>query len=240
MNRFAQSIVKLLTTKFPIYKKGLSDDTRIGECLGLNWDGSCNYNIYQLAGYTELDGVDFDFEKTSRITLTEQKQLEKLARRIRQLLGQDKILALTTYHVGADPVECASASYFEDCSYTEQSRSSHHGEVRDILTSASDVFNFFNVMVYDAGENFDYATAMSNYCSLIGDCSKAALGLTINSQWGPNGRFVQSDAENTFRSGWQKDNGYGGIFVWALGSNTENLNFDAQIALINQFIDNAK
>ncbi len=92
-------------------------------------------------------------------------------------------------------------------------------------------------MAYDAGENFRYDVAMANYAEHVGDPSKIILGATINSQWGPNGRFVETRANNIERARWQKQNGYGGFFIWTLGSNTESLSMAEQVDYFNQMIE---
>ncbi|EAS45126.1 hypothetical protein C9J48_18755 [Photobacterium profundum] len=233
----ATSLVELLHTPFPVYKKGLKPEEVVGECLAEDWSGNCDYNKYQLAGYVQIDGLDFDFEKAARITEAENQNLELLIDIIRQEIGDEKLLSLTTYHVGADPLECQNASVYENCSYIEPARSSHHGEVISLLQSTKDKFDFFNVMTYDAGENFLYDVAMANYAQYIGDKSKVVLGNTINSQWGPNGNFVESRAKNIARAQWQKEQGYGGFFIWALGSNNQSLSMTEQVAYFNEMID---
>ncbi|WP_036830723.1 hypothetical protein, partial [Photobacterium sanctipauli] len=61
---------------------------------------------------------------------------------------------------------------------------------------------------------------------------------TINSQWGPDGRFVETRENNIKRTQWQKANGYGGFFIWTLGSNTESLTTQEQVEYFNELIDN--
>lgn len=231
-------LVEVLDTKFPVYKKNASPDEVI-TCLDTSWDGTCNYANYQLVGEVQLDGLDFDFEKAARITEEENENLLKLISALRQR-KPDTILSLTTYHVGADPVNCADNSVFEGCSYTEDQRSTHHGEVLPALTQGKDLFDMFNVMAYDAGKKFDYKQAMENYAQAVGDASKVVLGVTINSQWGPKdqgGNFVETRENNLERGSWQSANGYGGTFVWALGANTEQLSFSEQVDYYNDIIE---
>lgn len=78
-------------------------------------------------------------------------------------------------------------------------------------------------MTYDAGQNFLYKVAMENYATYIEDKSKIVLGNTINSQWRSDGNFVETYQNSLDRAKWQKDNGYGGFFMWALGSNNQGL-----------------
>jgi hypothetical protein len=133
------------------------------------------------------------------------------------------------------------ASVFENCSYIEPSgRSSHHGEVIDLLKATKNDFDFFNVMTYDAGRNFLYDVAMANYAEYIGDKSKIVLGNTINSQWAPGGNFVETRQNNLNRAKWQKDNGYGGFFMWTLGSNNQGLSTTEQVNYFNDMISVSK
>ncbi|WP_019613491.1 Ig-like domain-containing protein [Psychromonas ossibalaenae] len=223
----AEGLIELLKTPYPVYKKGLTEDEiHNGQCLDSRGEPvemeECNFEAYQIADYITLDGLDFDFEKTARITEQENENLEALIDLIRadEEVGHDTLLSLTTYHVGADPESCLSSSVTENCSYVEPSgRSAHHGEVIPLLQSASDKFDFFNVMAYDAGENFLYKVAMNNYAQYV-DKDKVVLGNTINSQWGPEGRFVEERTTNIERTQWQHEEGYGGFFMWTLGAST--------------------
>ncbi|WP_345828070.1 glycosyl hydrolase family 18 protein [Erwinia sp. HDF1-3R] len=235
--KIAQGLVKLLNTDFPVYKKNLKPEEMLGECLSHSWDGkTCEMGNYQKAGTVHLDGIDFDFEKAARLTPEENDNLLHLAQRVRQLLGPDskKLISLTTYHVGADPENCANSGVTQDCSFVEEKRSSHHGEVLPLLTKGKNIFDFFNVMTYDAGPNFKYKTAMANYARAVGDPSKILLGNTINSQWGPDGRYVELREKNIERAAWQARNNYGGFFVWTLGSNNQQLSFSDQVDYINE------
>jgi len=232
----AKNIVALLNTDFPVYGKNLTPDNIVDGCLSFNWDGSCNFTVYQKAGTVQLDGVDFDFEKAARITPEENAHLLALVQRIREL-APNKTMSLTTYHVGADPVECANSAVLENCSYIETDRSAHHGEVVDLLAKSKNIFDFFNVMTYDAGKNFKYQVALQNYANVLGDKSKVVLGNTINAQWSPQGPFVETDENNVARAKWQAENGFGGLFVWNFGASTEQLSMSAQVAKVNAMID---
>ncbi len=239
----AQGLAELLTTEFPVYRRNLTESTIDGECLATTWRGDCNYSLYQRAGAVTLDGIDFDFEKVGRISDEENVALRQLVTRLRELMaGETYVLTLTTYHVGADPVSCSNANVFENCSYTHASgRSSHHGEVIPILQDSQHLFDYYNAMIYDAGRDFDYQTALNNYAREVGDASKIVVGLTFNKQWDPDtGTFVQTHVENEARAAWQRANGFGGIFVWTLGANTENLNITEQVDVINGYIEAAE
>jgi len=238
----AKGLVKLMNTGFPVYKKGLKQEEIEGKCQQLTWEGKCDLNTYQKAGTIYLDGIDFDYEKQARLTPEENNNLLELAKRVRELLGPNskKLLSLTTYHVGADPDACVNASVTEGCSFVEDKRSSHHGEVLPLLVKGKDVFDFFNVMTYDAGPRFKYDVAMANYAKAVGDKSKILLGNTINSQWGPEGRYTESRETNMARAAWQAKNNYGGFFVWTLGASTGQLSFADQVQYINEMHQAAK
>lgn len=241
--KIAQGLVKLLNTEFPVYKKGLTAEEMDGQCRALSWDQKqCNMNAYQKAGTVYLDGIDFDYEKAARLTEEENNNLLELVKRVRQLLGPQskKLLSLTTYHVGADPEACMDPKVIQGCSFIEDKRSSHHGEVKMLLAKGKNLFDFFNVMTYDAGKQFKYEVAMENYARLIGDKSKILLGNTINEQWGSDERFTETDEKNVTRAAWQSKNNYGGFFVWALGSNNKGVSFADQIQKINDMHQAAK
>lgn len=232
----AQNIVALMRKDFPVYSKNLTETQMSGACLSTNWNGTCNLGNYQLAGTVQIDGVDFDFEKAARISPEESANLLDLATRIKALAPANKIMSLTTYHVGADPENCANSGITANCSYIETDRSAHNGEVADLLVQAKNMFSFFNVMTYDAGKNFKYQVALQNYAAKVGDKSRVVLGNTINAQWAPDGAFVETDANNNARAKWQAQNGYGGLFVWNFGANTQQLSMADQVAKTNAML----
>lgn len=242
IEKLAQSITQLLNTKFPVYTR----TSMIGKTLpnkAVNnapkysadeIQTSCNQCVYHLLGYTTLSGIDFDFEHSARLTEKQNELLTNLVKLIRKKVGKEKLIALTTYHVGADPLNCANPKITADCSFIRHDRSKHHGEVRPLLASTLGLFDFYNIMTYDAGREFDYKTAMTNYNSIIKQASKLRLGVSINQQWGPYGGFVMPHHENVSRVKWAKEQGFGGYFLWALGASTELRDLHSQIALFNE------
>jgi len=245
----AKNLAAELQVSFPVYKRYV-DPEEVLECMGYNWDGTeCDYSLNQLVGYVELDGLDFDFEKAARIVPKENENLQALITELRNHIPKDgvKVLSLTTYHVGADPESCDDPSVFSEvvdgteyfCSYIEESgRSKHHGEIASLLESSKDDFDFFNVMTYDAGKDFLYKYAMANYARYV-EKDKIVLGNTINLQWGPaenGGSFVEDRQTNLDRAEWQFGEGYGGFFIWALGSNTNQMSFPDQVKYFNDQI----
>ncbi|HHB1427532.1 TPA: glycosyl hydrolase family 18 protein [Serratia odorifera] len=222
--KIAQNLVTLLSQNFPVFKREEGESQ------------------YKQVGSVQLDGIDFDFEKAARVTPAENANLLTLAKLVRQKVAAQpnkKLLSLTTYHVGADPRECENPAVTQDCSYVESARSSHHGEVLPILQGGKEVFDFFNVMAYDAGPRFKYPVAMNNYARAVGNPAKVVLGATINAQWGPEGNFVELRQNNIERAAWQARHNYGGFFVWTLGSNTENMHFADQVTYLNDMKDAA-
>ncbi|WP_052130637.1 glycoside hydrolase family 18 protein [Erwinia typographi] len=236
----AKNLAELLKTPFPVYKRGLTPEEVVGECQAFNYANECEYDKYQYGGDVYLDGIDFDFEKAARLTQQENDNLLDLVKRLRALVGNEKLLSLTTYHVGADPENCAQPSVIENCSYIENARSSHNGEVTKLLQDSKDLFDFFNVMTYDAGKNFKYKVAMQNYAKAVGDKSKILVGATINSQWADGGNFVESKENNLERIKWQSENGFGGFFAWTLGSSTNQTSFAEQVSYLNEMVKVAK
>lgn len=238
--KVANNLIALRSKKFPVYKKGLNEKEIVGECLSFNWDGSCNTSNYQLAGYVTIDGFDFDFEKSARITAKDNDNLLKLIQLLRNKQTEKTILTLTTYHVGADSPSCSNNDVVEGCSFIGNKRSAHNGEVIGLLEKSAGLFDRFNVMAYDAGHNLRWGVAMANYAKAVGDASKIVLGVTINAQWAPEGNFVESKENNMNRAKWQAANGYGGLFIWNFGSNTTQMPMDQQVQYFNEMIDAAK
>lgn len=233
----AKNLAALLTQNFPVYAKNLSPSQRVGDCLSMNWDGSCNYATYQSAGTVQLDGIDFDFEKAARLTDEEGANLLDLATRVKALIPSNKLMSLTTYHVGADPVNCADNTVIDNCSFVESSRSAHNGEVIKLLEDSKNVFNFFNAMTYDAGTSYKYQVAMQNYAKHVGSKAKILVGTSNNAQWSSSGPFTETQANNVQRAKWASENGYGGFFIWALGANSNQMSMADQVSTTNAMID---
>ena len=210
----ADQLVLLMETKFPVFQRNENGTTsKLGE--------------------VELDGIDFDFEQTKRLSLEQNNAVASLAEDLRKRLPRHKLLLLTTYHVGADPEACLSDALNTKCSYRSPRPSVHHGEVLPLLESASHLFDSLNIMAYDAGRDFDYQQAVHNYANAVGRRDSLRLGFTINRQWSPDGGFVMSDEEIYQRICWSKEGGLGGVFAWALGANTENLTLNNQVKKLN-------
>jgi len=233
----AKNLAALLTQNFPVYSKNLSPSQQVGDCLSMNWDGSCNFATYQSAGTVQLDGIDFDFEKAARLTDEEGANLLDLATRVKALIPSNKLMSLTTYHVGADPVNCADNTVTENCSFVESSRSAHNGEVIKLLEDSKNVFNFFNAMTYDAGNAFKYQVAMQNYAQHVGSKAKVLVGTSNNQQWASTGPCTETQANNVQRAKWASENGYGGFFIWALGANSNQMSMADQVSTTNAMID---
>lgn len=231
----ANNLVALLGRRFPVYKRFASEaDLTEDGCQQTYNDGSCDMRAYQVVGHVTLDGLDFDYETSARLTPQQNQKLELIVDSIRNQVGYgSKVLALTTYHVAADPLSCSSDSVFEGCSYIENGRSQHHGEALDLLTSAKSKFDFFNVMAYDAGTNFLYDVALQNYGNAVGNKAKVVLGNTINPQWASGGSFIETRENNLERVRYQKNNGYGGFFMWNLGATLAGLSLDQQLEYFN-------
>ncbi|MCH2191520.1 MAG: glycosyl hydrolase family 18 protein [Gammaproteobacteria bacterium] len=213
----ANGIVSTLTKPYPVFE----DDAQ-GRPIKI--------------GSVQIDGIDLDFEQSSRLTLSQNRALKKLATQLRTRLERRKKIVLTTYHVGADPLLCLNNPSELVCSYRETPSSSHHGEVISLLRSSSSLFDFYNIMTYDAGRDFDYQQSLQNYAVYIKDKSKLRVGITINKQWSEDGGFVMPKSDNLKRACWAKDNGYGGFFVWALGANTESISLLRQTDYVNDLI----
>lgn len=85
----------------------------------------------------------------------------------------------------------------------------------------------------------DYRDGDGNYARAVGDKRKIILGQTINSQWGPAGRFVESRQTNVNRAGWQAEHGYGGFFIWTLGANNQQQPLAQQVDYFNEMKERA-
>lgn len=230
-----QNLKKLLDTPFPVYQKN-ANMSQITKCMSWTWNQKCDLGAYQPIGVVKLDALDFDFERSQRISDVSNTHVELLVKQLRKSLNRRIELSLTGFSVAADPVSCGNPGVVDKCSYTDPGgRSIHCGELLQLL--GKKLFDHVNVMSYDAGPKYLYKIAMSNYARAIrGNRTKIMLGNTINSQWGPastGGNYVESDANNKERVKWALANKYGGFFVWNIGANTEGYTIDTQIQKIN-------
>lgn len=173
---------------------------------------------YQQVGFVQLDGIDLDAEASSRMSAQEADNIVLLIKALRKHLPADKVISLTSFSVAADPASCQfGGDASTGCSYPGSQWS---GEMIPVLQQASGDLDWVNDMAYDAAQNYNYQLSLNNYAKYVPK-EKMVLGLTIGVQWGiPS--FTESMEEILSRAAWQKAQGFGGVFVWALGSsNTE-------------------
>ena len=199
------------------------------------------YNGYKdIVGFN-IDGIEFDFERQVRISPALNDAFVKLVERIREIQTDSTVLReigvsrsdvendmimLTTYHVGADPVECGTNPNLgpaDGCSFVYEERSSHHGEVVRLLKNIEDknLFDAYNIMLYDAGrtEVFHPEIAIDNYIKYLPP-ERVNGGITIKEQWGPTGNFTRSEALNHSFIKLFKEKGLNGYFTWSIGGAT--------------------
>lgn len=240
----ARNLVKLLTTAFPVYMKN-APVSKITQCMAWTWDGKCDLALYQPVGKVYLDGLDFDLERDDRITLKHQDNLWAVVKTTREMLGlRRKSISLTGFSVAADPVLCGKPDYFTNCSYTDPGgRSQHCGELLPLLQriskqlSPATGFDHIQAMTYDAGKKYAYKTAMMNYARAVNYRKHMVyLGNTINSQWGPppGGSYTETESANIARSTWASQMKFGGLFMWNIGANTNNMTPESQISALNR------
>ena len=224
------------------------------------WSTSENRMTYIQTGL-EIDGVDFDFERQTRIspelndafvdfiklireyqnddsflggpelTLNGEYVPQTLGltknnndENIKYLAMKEKTINVTMYHVGADPVECGADNTLgpdNGCSFVTEKRSIHHGETVRALKELgnTDLVDGWNIMLYDAGTSgtqFYPNVAIDNYKKYI-PADKLNGGITIKSQWGPDGNFVQSMETNKGHIQLFRDKGLNGFFTWSIG-----------------------
>lgn len=219
IEQYAQALVKAANTKRPVFEKLQGN------------------NQYSKVGYVALDGVDLDFEMSGRPTDAQLNNLAKVMTRFKEL-APNKLITLTGYHVSADPLECQNGgSAASGCSFP--SGSGHAGELILLLRQLNNEnLDFYNLMAYDAGKNYDWKTAMNNHAQYISK-SKAVLGLTLGSQWAPEGNFVEDLSDLIAKTQEQQNLGFGGIMVWAIGAtgNNEDNNKNNQVDKINMLVN---
>lgn len=191
----------------------------------------------------DIAGIDLDFERSIRMTPGLNDALVKLVKRVKKLQFdtsflakyninpssvQNDLISLTAYHVGADPVDCATNLQLgpdDACSFVSENRSLHHGEMTRLLEAMKEdnLFDFYNLMEYDAGKGSDFHPEISidNFVNYV-PANRILGGLSIKSQWGPNGNFVATRDENVQMLNLFKSKGLRGYFTWSTGGTYES------------------
>ncbi len=207
----------------------------MGDKIGKFWDG------YRDLEGISIDGIDLDFERTIRISPRLNDALFELIKRIRQLqqddaflseIGvskdkvKDDIIILTTYHIGADPVECATNTNLgpdDGCSFPIAERvkhAVHAGELTRLLKKlqGTDLVDSYNLMLYDAGHEKDFypAVAIDNYLKYV-PANRLNGGVSVKAQWALEGPFVKTQSQNAAMINLYKSKNLHGYFTWSLG-----------------------
>lgn len=206
----AKNIADALSIEYPVYK---FDD---------------QYKAHQI-GTVTLNGVDLDVEAGGRLSNQEANNVILLIQYLRQDMP-NKTISLTGFSTAADPSSCQTTNG-PDCSFVG---SAHSGELIPILTQVAPFIDDVNDMAYDAGKNYKYQISINNYSKYI-EKNKVSLGLDLELQWSPNGKFLATLAELENRAHWAGQNGYGAM-VWGLGV-TSGYPQDQQSKIINTLGD---
>ncbi|STX28869.1 Glycosyl hydrolases family 18 [Legionella beliardensis] len=186
----AQNIAKVINTTYPVYKGNISYPN-------------------DLIGQVTIDGVDLDVETGGRLSSAISNNIALLTTHLKKYLNPGKLITFAGFSVGADPND-------SQCTVPE---SIHCGEDIPLLQSTGHLFDWVNVMAYDAGQKYAtslYQIAMANYAKYLPK-SKLLLGLDIQLQW-PG--FSETAEQLAAKALWQKQNGYGGAMFW--GVNVQN------------------
>lgn len=201
--------------------------------------------LYQKIGYVQLDGVDLDIESTGLESNTIWSQ--NIADVIVQFKQENpnKHITLTGMHTAGDPISCQTGgSFASGCSYP--AGSPYAGGLTVVLENlkqshSTDALTAYYVMGYDAGKqgiDYDWKVALNNISRYLPK-EKIVLGVSIGSQWGPSGNFVESMGAITTKAQEQQSLGYGGVMVWAVGAWGDKT-APEQVQQMNQIADSFK
>ena len=222
----------------------------MGNKIGKFWDGYKN-----LAGIN-IDGIEFDFERSIRITPELNDALVLLVKRMRELQNdktflntigvssnsvKNDMIILTTYHTGVDPTNCSTDTNLgpsDGCSYVNDKRSIHSGEVTRLFENIKNknLFDLYNIMEYDAGHAKDFHPEVSidNYLKYV-PANRLHAGISIKSQWSQDGKFTQTRSKNAGFIKLFKSKNLHGFFTWSIGGvpNSPTADIDKHYYLAN-------
>lgn len=185
----AKNIAHVVNQTYPVYRSNFAN---AGDRLG---------NV-------TIDGIDLDVEAGgNRVSDAIADNVIQLTQSLKKYLNADKIITFTGFSVGADPIDQCTVPGSQHC-----------GEDIKILLGAGSLFDWVNVMAYDAGReyaNSKYQIALTNYANYLGK-NKTVLGLDLQSQWGQRGNFQETPSELATKALWQKQNNYAGAMLWGV------------------------
>lgn len=183
----AKSIADVVNRPYPVYK---SDMSYPADLIG---------NVY-------IDGVDLDVETGGRLSSQVSSNVALLTTNLKKYLNSGKLITFAGFSVGADP----------NNSQCTVPTSIHCGEDIPLLQSVGTLFDWVNLMAYDAGQEYAtslYKVALANYAKYLPK-EKILLGLDVQAQW-PG--FTETAQQLAVKAAWQKQNGYGGAMFWGVG-----------------------
>jgi len=210
--QIAQNIATIINTSYPVYQ----------------FDSEYKPHV---VGQVTLNGVDLDIEGSSRLTDTQVHNAILLIQDLRKALPT-KLISVTGFSTAADPVSCETQKS-PQYSYVN---SLHSGELIPLLEQTAHLINWVNDMAYDAGQDYNYESSVNNYQQYVGK-NNVMLGLDLEMQWDPHGKFLESLPELKAAAKWAGEN-TGGAMVWALGvTNPGDYPLDQQLSIIQQLGD---
>ena len=215
----ATAIVKVLNTQYPVYAPYSSSNIQSAFAInGAAGSAGPQYGNSHLLGYVKIAGVDLDVEVADAATLKAMTPyLVNLVADIHQAVPS-AVISFASFSVAADPVNACTVA-----------GSAHCGEVLPLISAikAAGLSSIvtYNVMAYDAGQNFVtgtaplYQTALQNYVNAVGDPAHVVLGLDLQSQW-PG--FTLNCAQLQAEAAWAYSHPAitGGAFLWEVGDDS--------------------
>ncbi len=192
-------------------------------------------NVAKFLGNVKIDGVDLDVESPKELTAEQAQNIALLISKLREKLP-NKLITLTSLSTAADPEHC-KITHAPNCSRVG---SPHSGEIIPVLVAVENKLDYVNIMAYEAGKNYKYKISFANYRKYV-PANKLLLGLDLEKQWDPQGKFLESTAEMKARAHWIKKRGKAaGIFVWGIIGNASPSypanGPNGQLAIIGQII----
>ena len=169
-------------------------------------------------GNVTIDGVDLDVETGVRLSSTVSNNVALLVTSLKKYLNPGKVITFAGFSVGADPTNnnCPVPGSANCCTVNG---SVHCGEDVPLLQNVGNLFDWINVMAYDAGQTYAtslYQVALANYAQYMPK-SKILLGLDIQQQWDPTTPFIETAQQLAAKAAWQMQNGYAGAMFWGVG-----------------------
>ena len=225
-NTMATAIINMLKTTYPVYTVANSCNPQSAFAVnGAVGSLGAQYGQSRLLGYVKLAGVDFDVEVSGAAEMAQiTPYLVKVMNQVNQALP-NKAISVAVFSVGSDPIGACTVA-----------GSAHCGEALPLINAVKASASLkgivtYNVMAYDAGEDFIlptannggkplYQKAMQNYVAAVGNPGQVVLGIDLQRQWAVANPETCAQLAAKAQWAYQNLNLAGGTFLCEIGDDS--------------------